>query len=172
MTQPHASDATTPEVDTIFAMEYVRHKHEPTAGVIACIKANIRDRDCHISMTADRMLKRPEIKTAIALLEKTYKSAVTEDVSVQTITSNLERLAQRAEEDRQYPAAIAAQKLIAQLHKLLDTNISMTITHKAEEMTTDQLMKIVSKSAPVTINGDFTETPPPVHRGLGSLPSV
>ena len=168
---PHSHDQTTPDVDTLFALEYVKHRHEPSAGVIACIKADIRDRDCHISRTAERMLARPEIKTAISLLERTYKSTVPEEVSVSTITANLERIAEKAENDRQYPASIAAQKLIAQLHRLLDVTVTMNVHHTAAELSTDALMKIVSKGQPVTIDGDFAESQPP-RRGLSQLPSA
>jgi hypothetical protein len=142
------------EQDAEFVLEYLRNRGDPAAAKVACIRAGIRDRDRSLDSTAQRQLSRPVIQAAIKAAES-VQAVGTPDITLGTLTAETERIRELAISDRQYPAALNAVKLTAQMHGFLDQNININHSVKVGEMNTADLMKIANGGR--TLEGEFKE---------------
>lgn len=142
-----------PHADATFVAEFLR-TNDP---IKACVAAGFLDPQYRAEDCAATVMARAEIAAAIqsgrALAVSRVKNGT---YTVKRLQDDMEDVFQSSLKDGKYPAAIAAKRLQAELGRLLKQEIEVTHTHKVEDMTTDQLMRIVNKK-PVTIEGESQE---------------
>jgi hypothetical protein len=154
--------AAETDKDAEFVVQYLKHRNDPQAAKIACSKAGLRpDRDKSLDSLASWMMSRPDIQSAIRAAEASVAAVAPEaEVTLGLLTAHTEEIRQSAMDDRQYPAALNAVKLAAQMHGFLDTTINVNHSMKVEEMDTAALMRIAGRAAPV-VEGEFKDVSPP-----------
>lgn len=147
-------DSATPDQIAVFIQEYVRREHQPDAGVLAVIAADLRDPQWLPHHVAEMILSKPEIQAAISAVRAVYKPPEIKEVSAETITADAETIFEKAKNDRQYTAALAAKKLQAEIAGLLKKDININVRHSVETMTDEQL-EAIARRAP--IDAEFKE---------------
>jgi hypothetical protein len=148
--------------DAEFVVQYLKHRNDPQAAKIACSKAGLRpDRDKTIDSLASWMMSRPDIQSAIRAAEASVAAVAPEaEVTLGLLTAHTEEIRQSAMDDRQYPAALNAVKLAAQMHGFLDTTINVNHSMKVEEMDTAALQRIAARGLPAVVDGEFKDVSP------------
>lgn len=127
------------DADAVFVQEFVKSGD----AVTACVVAGLRDPRYDIRVYAERILARPEIRNAIDALQRIYKAdAATAEITLESVVADMQKVYQEALADRQYPSAIAAKKLQAQMKGWLDQKIEVTHRTRPEEMSTAQLERL------------------------------
>jgi len=144
--------------DATWVIEYLNNERDPAAAKIACIKAKIKDLDCSLAVSAQRQLARPVIQAAIKAAQAVKAAQPEPEITLGTLTAHAEDIRERAMEDRQYPAALNAVKLTAEMHGFLDKTININHSMKVEEMDTAALMKIAAGAKPA-LEVPYTEVP-------------
>lgn len=156
---PDVNPEDDPQKLAVFVQEYVRREQQQDAGTHAVIAAQLRDPQWLPHQIAERLLSRAEIKAAVAAARAFYKPLDQREVSVDTISADMEVLYQEAKDARQFTAAIQAKKLQAEVNSLIRRDVQVTVSHRVEDMTTAQLMQIASRASK-EIEGEFTEIAP------------
>ena len=127
------------DADAVFVQEFVRSGD----AVTACVVAGLRDPRYDIRVYAERTLARPEIRNAIDALQRIYKAdATTADITLESVVADMQTVYQQALAANQFPSAIAAKKLQAQMKGWLDQKIEITHRTRPEEMSTAQLERL------------------------------
>lgn len=148
-----------PESLATFVTEYVRRQNEPDAATHAVIAAQLREARWLPHQIGEMLLARPEIQAAISVVQSAYKPRETKEVTLNTISTDMEVLYQEAKNARQFTAAIAAKKLQAELHGMLSKDININVKHSVSTMTDAELEKLARKKAidDKTIDAEYTE---------------
>ena len=147
-----------PERLAVFIQEYIRREQQPDAGVLAVIAADLRDPQWLPHHVAELLLARSDIRAAIIAAREFYKPPEIKQVTAHTLLADAETVFQKAKDDRQYTAALAAKRLQADLLGLSKSTVDINITHRVEDMSTAQLMKIATAGEKETIiDTEFTE---------------
>lgn len=147
------NDASTEQL-AAFVQEYVRRENQPDAGPVAVIASGMRDPMWLPHQVAERLLAKPEIQAAIKALRTVYRPAEMKEVSVDSVSADLEQVYQEAKDARQFTAAIAAKKVQAELHKLINKDVNVNVRHTVGNMS-DADLEAIAKRAP--IDAEFTE---------------
>lgn len=127
------------DADSVFVSEFVKTGDATTA----CIVAGIRDNRYDIRVTAEKTLARPEIRTAIEALQRIYQVDVAQpEITLDSVVADMQVIYQKAVDDGQYQAAIAAKKLQASLRGWLDQKIDITLRRSVDEMSTKDLERL------------------------------
>lgn len=167
MTRPDPFQVADPDQLAIFVQEYVRRESEADAGTLAVIAAQMRDPQWLPHQLADVLLQKPEIQAAVKAIRQVYKPKGIQEVSVDTISMDMEAIYQDAKDARQFTAAIAAKKLQAEIRGILTKNVNIHVKHTVGTMADAQLEAIAKQAV---IEGEFTDvTPEP--QGLGAVTS-
>ncbi len=155
--EPVAVAEGDPDKDAEFVVQYLKYRNDPAAAKIAVVKSGIRDRSRTLDSMATWMMSRPSIQSAIKAAEASV-AAVTHDgdITLGILTAQTEEIRQAAMEDRQYPAALNAVKLTAQMHGFLEQTINVNHSMKVEEMDTEALQRIAARGQ-VTVDAEYTE---------------
>lgn len=153
---PFTTDIDPDQLAT-FIQEYVRRENEPDAGPRAVIAAQLRDPRYLPHHVAEMLLSKPEIQASIAVIRKTYKAADVKEVSIATLTADMEVIYQEAKMARQFTAAIAAKKMQAEMAGYLNKDINVNVRHSIATMTDGDLEKIARKQV---VEGEFTDVSP------------
>lgn len=143
-----------PEKLATFVTEYLRHDGKEDAGVLAVGAADIRHPQYLPRGIADYLLASPEIQAAIKAARSLYKPSAQKAVTAETIAQDMEIIYQRALDDRQYTAAIAAKKLQGEAAGVITKNIDINVKHTLTSMSDTELERI-AKQAP--IDGEFKD---------------
>lgn len=143
-----------PEQLATFVQEYVRRESQADAGSLAVIASQLRDPRWLPHQIAERLLATPAIQAAIVAVRKVYRPPETKDVSVDTISADMEVLYQEAKDARQFTAAIAAKKLQAEISGFLVKTIDVNVRHSKTTMTDAELEAIIKRA---TLEGEFTD---------------
>ena len=157
------------EPDAVFVERYCQHG-DP---VRACVEAGITDPRFPISVVAQRILARPEIKAAIAAIEKIgAQQQARVEITRDSILADMQSIYEKAMACGEFNSAIAAKKLQAAIMRLLDANI--TVNHRliAGDLSDDDLERIASqKLRDSAIDAEYTETPrlPAPRKGIGGF---
>lgn len=158
MQDPFALD--DPEKLALFVQEYVRREGQEDAGVVAVISSQLRNPQYLPHQIAERLLNTPEIQAAIKAVRAVYKPIAIREVSAASISADMQDVYQQALEHRQFTAAIQAKTRQAELHGLIRKDININISHRAQDFTTAELMRIAQDGPERrvdAIDGDFTE---------------
>lgn len=148
-----------PDKLATFVTEYLRNEGKEDAGILAVTAADLRHPQYLPHSIAEYLLATPEIQAACKAARSLTKPAAVKKVSAETISQDMEVIYQRALDDRQYTAAIAAKNTQAKMHGLDQTTVNIHHTLSVENMTTAQLMKIAAQAAPV-IEADYVDVTP------------
>lgn len=143
-----------PDQLATFVQEYLRYEGEPDAGPRAVIASQLRAPMYLPHQVAEILLAKAEIQAALKLLRGVAKAKVTKEVSVDTISTDMEVIYQRALEARQFTAAIGAKKLQAELHRMVGTEININVKHTVTTMTDAELEAIAKRGV---IDGEYTD---------------
>ncbi len=143
-----------PEMLATFVQEYVRREDEADAGTHAIIASQLRDPRWLPHQMAEMLLAKPEIQAAVQVLRSVYKPKPIAEVSVATISADMEVLYQEAKNARQFTAAISAKKLQAELHGMISKDITVRVTHSVASMADSELEAIARRGI---IEGEFVE---------------
>jgi hypothetical protein len=127
--------------DQVFVETYVQSGD----AMLACVKAGIRDHKYPMDVVAKRQLARPEIKAAITAYQKIKSANVPVEVTRQSIIADMQDVYEKAIDQSQLSNAIAAKKLQAALLNLLQQNISITHTFRAEDLPDEELARIAGQ---------------------------
>ena len=157
------------EPDSVFVDRYCQHG-DP---VRACVEAGITDTVFPINVVAQRQLARPEIKAAIAAVEK-VRSAVgaRAEITLESVVADMEAVYKKAFDCGEYNSAIAAKKLQSALKGWLTQSVTVTHRHVAADLSDDDLERIASqKLRDSAIDAEYTETPrlPAPRKGIGGF---
>jgi len=123
-----------PDKLATFVTEYLRNEGRDDAGILAVTAADLWNPQYLPHSIAEYLLASPEIQAAIKVTRGLSKPMAQRLVSVETISQDMEVIFQRAVNDRQYTAAIAAKKLQGEAHGLLVKNVAVTHTHTTTTM--------------------------------------
>ena len=156
MSQDFLADSD-PEHLATFVQEYVRRETQPDAGPLAVIASQLRDPRWLPHQIAERLLAQPEIQAAVKAARAFYKPPEMREVSVDTISADMEVLYQEAKDARQFTAAIAAKRMQAELHSLLVKKLDINVRHSVGTMTDEALEAIAKRGV---IDADFTDVTP------------
>ena len=148
-----------PDKLATFVTEYLRNDGKDDAGVLAVTAADLRHPQYLPHSIAEYLLASPEIQAAIKVTRGLNKPLATRRVSAETISMDAEIVFQRALDDRQYTAALAAKTLQAKMHGLDSTNININHTYKVEDMSTAKLMEIAAGGIKA-IDADYVDVTP------------
>lgn len=143
-----------PEKLATFILEYLRNEGKDDAGVLAVTAADLRHPQYLPHSIAEYLLSSPEIQAAIKAARPSHKPSGQKKVSAETISQDMEVIYQRALDDRQYTAAIAAKKLQGEAAGVITKNIDVNIKHTITTMSDADLERI-AKSVP--IEGEFKD---------------
>lgn len=151
---------TDHDADAVFVIQYVQHR-DP---VRACVEAGLSDTNFPITVYARQVLERPEIKSAIAVLEKVQPAGgpIT-DVTLDAAVARLLVISEKAEAGGEYNAAINAIKTIGAFKNWLSQNINVNHRMVASDMSDDDLERIASQKNAIDV--PFTE----VRKGIGHM---
>lgn len=131
------------EADAVFIEQY----RLTGDAVTACVRAGIRDPRYPITVVANRQLQKPEIAAALKALSRIETSVMPLEVTRESIIADFQEIFERALNDGQYASSVSAKKAQALVLGYLTTNISITHGFKVENMSDDQLMRIVEGRA-------------------------
>lgn len=145
-----------PEHLATFVQEYVRREGEADAGSLAVIASQMRDPRWLPHQVAEFLLAKPEIQAAVKVLRSVYKPKATQEVSVDTISMDMETIYQEAKDARQFTAAIAAKKLQAEIRGLISKTLNVNVKHSVSTMTDAELESLARRKI---IEGEFSEVP-------------
>ncbi len=145
-----------PEHLATFVQEYVRRENEADAGSLAVIASQLRDPRWLPHQIAEQLLAKPEIQAAIKAVRAVYKPRATQEVSVDTISMDMETIYQEAKDARQFTEAIAAKKLQAEIRGLISKTLNVNVKHSVSTMSDAELEALARRKA---IEGEFTEVP-------------
>lgn len=137
-----------------FVQEYVRRENQPDAGVVAVIASGLRDPQWLPHQVAERLLARAEIQALIKIVRGVYKPPEMKEVSIDSISFDVEALYQDAKDARQFTAALACKKLQAELHRLITKDVNVNVRHSITSMS-DADLEAIAKRAP--IDAEFSE---------------
>jgi hypothetical protein len=143
-----------PTQDAIFVATFV----ETGDPIIAATRANIQDPSTSIIVTAQRYINRPEIRAAIEVVQSLERDAPVK-VTRDSIVESCQSIFEKALTDRQYASATGALKLQAALLGLLEQKITVSHSYKVEEMSNDELLRIINGPPPETIETTYSEVP-------------
>jgi hypothetical protein len=156
-----ADTGMTPEA--IFVEEYLRSGN----AFMACNKSGLVDPRYPMEVVARRTLERPEIQAAIALGKKLQSRGGRRDppgmYSREMILDELQRVHERALDDKSYTSAINAVKTQAQMLGFLDQTVNVNHRVSAKELSLDDLRRMVSERRA----GDDAIDITPVLKGIG-----
>ncbi len=157
-----ADTGETPEA--MFVKEYVSHGD----AMLACSRAGMQDARYRLSVMAERVLARPEIQDAIRAhrLATAGLPKVVTEYTRDLLLDDMQRIAEAAEEDGNWNSAISAKKLQAQLAGLLTQEVNVTHRMAVNELSDEQLMKIVS-GREVELSAPAPMPPPITMRKIG-----
>jgi hypothetical protein len=130
----------TPEA--VFVREYVEHGD----AMLATNRAGLQDSRYRLHVTAERILGRPEIQDAIRA-ERVLQSQQPRrrvEYTRELLMDDMQRISEAAYGEGNYPAAISAKKLQAQLAGMLEQTLNVTHRMAVNELSDEQLMKIVT----------------------------
>jgi hypothetical protein len=127
--------------DAVFVEEYVR-SHD---AVAACVKAGIRDIRYPITIAARAVLSRPEIRAAIAVLEKIRPPSEVVEITQESVVADMENVFGQALDAGEYQAAISAKKLQSEIRGWLKQNIAVTHRLDLDDLSDAQLAKIARR---------------------------
>lgn len=136
--------------DIIFCEEMALHGD----GVRALIRSGIRDDRYAVNIVAQRMLGRPEIRTAIALLEQMRRETEAPEVTRDSIVADMQEVYQEAMRTGDRDQAIQAKRLQSQLLGLLVEKKEVTLKRGLDDYSTAELAKIVDKAK--VIEAEYT----------------
>ena len=137
--------------DMLFCEDYARN-HD---GVRAAIRAGIKTGDMAVGIIAQRMLGRPEIKTAISIIEQAHRDVDPPEVTRDSIVADMQEVYQSAMNVGDRDQAINAKRLQSQLLGLLIEKKEVTLKRGVDDYTTAELARIVDKAK--TIDAEFEE---------------
>lgn len=146
---------SSPEQLAVFIQEYIRREHQPDAGVLAVIAADLRDPQWLPHHVAEIILSRTDIQAAIKAAREFYKPPQVEEITAATLLADAETIFQKAKDDRQYTPALAAKKLQAEIKGLLKREIDVKVTHIVG-MSDADLERVARQGV---IDGEFKEIP-------------
>lgn len=155
--------ASESDKDAEFVVQYLKYRNDPQAAKIACVKAGILPaRDKTLDGMAAWMMSRPTVVAAIKAAEASVAALAPEaEVTLGLLTAEAEQIREEAMKDRQYPAALNAVKLKAEMHGHLDKTLNINHSMKVEEMDTAALMRIAGRAAPVVVDAEFKDVSAP-----------
>lgn len=160
MSQPAPADIyleSDPDKLATFVQEYVRREGQDDAGSHAVIASQLRDPRWLPHQIAEMLLSEPTMQAAIKVLRTTSKPKQIQEVSVDTISADMEVLYQEAKDARQYTAAIAAKKLQAEISGFLIKHVNVNVKHSVATMADGDLEAIARRGA---IDAEFTDVTP------------
>jgi hypothetical protein len=132
----------TPEA--IFVEEYVRSGN----AFMACNKSGLVDPRYPMEVMARRTLERPEIQAAIALT-KELKGRRSGDLpgmfSREMLLDELQRVHEKALEDKQYASAITAVKTQAQMLGFMEQTLNINHRVSVKELSLEDLRRMVAE---------------------------
>lgn len=156
------------ERDAVFVTTFLECEDQDDAAVIACRRAGIIEPHFPIAVTARRTLDRPEIQLAIKASRSVFKKRGIQDITVDTLLTDLEEIFHSTLLTRDHAAANANRKLVAQLKGLLSENIHVHHTHDVKSLSDEELMKIARRKGKV-IDGSAIDITP---KGIGHMKLV
>lgn len=151
-----------PDKLATFVTEYLRNEQRDDAGILAVTAADLRHPQYLPHSIAEYLLATPEIQAAIKAARSLYKPPVQKKVSAETISQDMEVIFQRALDDRQYTAAIAAKKLQGEANGLLTKQVDVNVRHTLTTMSDADLERIAKQA---TIEAEYKDV-----TGIASVP--
>lgn len=157
--------ATEQEQLTVFVETYVA-TNDP---VLSCVRARLTDPTWPIEITAERILNRVDVQTAIDVIKKTKQNAESFEITRESVIADTQMIFQKCLNSGDYKAALAAKRLQSELNRWLGQDI--TITHKKDaSMLTDADLDRIARGK--TIDGEFENVTPSQSTALVNVDNI
>lgn len=144
--------------DAVFVREYVKTGD----AMLAFNRAGYVTGGVGVKVASERVLARPEIKLALAVLAELgierEEDLPVDKLSREGLVDKLEVIHEMAMEEAAFPSAINAVKTQAQLLGYMDQVVTVNHNVSARELTLEDLRALVAKEVgPALIEADYTE---------------